>query len=66
LEQNWKTGRSNMKVVSLDAEDNFDENDMRNKQTMDSKSLAIGSPSGLIKLFSRKDLSRQKVFFLVL
>ena len=59
-----------MKVVALGAEDNFDEHHdlifMRNKLTMDSKSLAIGSPSGLIKMFSRKDLSRQKVFFLVL
>jgi len=31
---------------------------------MDSKTLAVGSPSGLVKIFNRKDLSREKVILL--
>jgi hypothetical protein len=30
---------------------------------MDSKSLVVGSPFGLIKMFNRNDLGRDKVFW---
>ena len=64
LKRNWKTGRSSKKMVSLGHRDNFEEEKCRNSDViaMSSNSLAVGSPSGLIKMFNRKDLSRQKVY----
>jgi hypothetical protein len=54
-------------MVPSDAEDNFEDNayNSTDVMAMDSKSLAVGSPLGLFKMFSRKDLGREKVFFLV-
>jgi len=63
LEQNWKTACCTKNVAHLgDDEDNFDLNlSMKNVIAMDSTSIAVGCPSGLIKIFSRKDFIRQKV-----
>lgn len=53
-------------MVSLGSEDNFDDEQCIAKDiiAMDSKTLAVGSPSGLVKIFNRKDLSREKVILL--
>ena len=49
-------------MVSLGSEDNFDDEQwVKDIIAMDSKTLAVGSPSGLVKIFNRKDLSREKV-----
>jgi len=50
-----------MKMISLGTdEDNFDgfqeTKNVGHKFAMDSYSLAVGSPSGLIKVLARKDL----------
>ena len=51
-------------VIQSSSIDNFEEEKCRNSDViaMSSNSLAVGSPSGLIKMFNRKDLSRQKVY----
>jgi hypothetical protein len=63
LEQNWKTGCCTKNVAPLgDGESNFNGNSsMKSVIAMDSTSIAVGCPSGLINIFGRKDLSRQKV-----
>ena len=49
-------------MVSLGSEDNFDDDQWaKDIIAMDSKTLAVGSPSGLVKIFNRKDLSGEKV-----
>ena len=49
-------------MVSLGSEDNFDDDQWaKDIIAMDSKTVAVGSPSGLVKIFNRKDLSREKV-----
>ena len=49
-------------MASLGSEDNFDDDQWaKDIIAMDSKTLAVGSPSGLVKIFNRKDLSREKV-----
>ena len=49
-------------MVSLGSEDNFDDDQWaKDIIAMDSKTVAVGSPSDLVKIFNRKDLSREKV-----
>lgn len=67
LDQNWKTGCFNKRIIRLDDGDSFNEQECANITdlfTMDSKSVAVGCRSGLIKIFNRKDFSLQKVSFI--
>ena len=56
-----------MKIVPLDEDKDFyASNPMVSMEfiAMSSTSLAVGSPSGRIKLFNRKDLCQENVFSL--
>ena len=64
LELNWKTGHCNKKIVSLgDSEENVQF--ITDVISMNSKSIAVGCPLGIVKMFNRKDLSRKKVIGLM-
>ena len=38
---------------------------MKRRIALGSKSIAVGCPSGLVKMFNRKDLSREKVGYII-
>ena len=56
-------GCSKMRVITLHDQDNFNQQVRPSVDAfaMNSKFLVISSPSGLIKVFNRKDLARQTV-----
>lgn len=64
MELNWKVGSHITKrIISLDGKGNFEElkGVITGVIAISTESIGVGSPSGVIKMLNRKDLTREKV-----